>query len=40
MRELVRYLEKDSQEIIDYQRRQQAGKTIGSGRMEKGVEQA
>lgn len=38
--ELVTYLEKHNQEIIDYERRQQAGKTIGSGRMEKGVDQA
>ncbi len=40
LRELVTYLEKHSHEIVDYERRQQAGKTIGSGRMEKGVDQA
>jgi hypothetical protein len=33
------YLEKHESEIIDYERRQQAGKSIGSGRMEKGVDQ-
>ena len=37
--ELIHYLEKHQAEIIDYGRRQQAGKTIGSGRMEKGVDQ-
>ena len=36
--ELVTYLDKHTSEIIDYQRRQQAGKPIGSGRMEKGVD--
>lgn len=36
--ELVTYLTKHAAEIIDYDRRQQAGKTIGSGRMEKGVD--
>ena len=36
---LVTYLEKHQAEIIDYGRRQQAGKPIGSGRMEKGVDQ-
>jgi hypothetical protein len=40
LRELVTYLQKHSHEIVDYERRQQAGKTIGSGRMEKGVDQA
>lgn len=40
LRELVTYLEKHSHEIIDYERRQRAGKSIGSGRMEKGVDQA
>lgn len=40
LRELVGYLEKHGHEIIDYERRsQRAGKTIGSGRMEKGVDQ-
>ena len=33
------YLEKHRAEIIDYGRRQRAGKVIGSGRMEKGVDQ-
>ena len=37
--ELMGYLEKHCTEIIDYERRKQAGKTIGSGRMEKGVDQ-
>src|SRR3990172_11496970 len=37
--ELITYLEKHKVEIIDYGKRQKAGKTIGSGRMEKGVEQ-
>jgi hypothetical protein len=37
--ELVGYLEKHRTEIIDYERRKQAGKTIGSGRVEKGVDQ-
>ncbi len=36
---LVTYLDKHTAEIIDYERRQQAGKVIGSGRMEKGVDQ-
>jgi hypothetical protein len=40
LRELVTYLEKHAHEIIDYERRAKAGKTIGSGRMEKGVNQA
>jgi hypothetical protein len=35
----VTYLEKHQAEIIDYGRRQRAGKPIGSGRMEKGVDQ-
>ncbi len=34
--ELLTYLEKHESEIIDYRRRQQVGKTIGSGRVEKG----
>jgi hypothetical protein len=37
--ELVGYLEKHQTEIIDYERRKQAGKSIGSGRVEKGVDQ-
>ncbi len=37
--ELIGYLEKHQGEIIDDERRQKAGKTIGSGRMEKGVDQ-
>ncbi|WP_317110915.1 hypothetical protein [Chroococcidiopsis sp. SAG 2025] len=32
------YLEKHDSEIINYKRRTQAGKTIGSGRVEKGVD--
>ena len=36
---LVTYLEKHQAEIIDYGRRQRAGKPMGSGRMEKGVDQ-
>ena len=36
---LVTYLEKHRAEIIDDGRRQRAGKPIGSGRMEKGVDQ-
>ena len=37
--ELITYLEKHKVEIIDYGKRQKVGKTIGSGRMEKGVDQ-
>jgi hypothetical protein len=36
---LVVYLNNHADEIIDYKRRAQAKKTIGSGRMEKGVDQ-
>ena len=39
LKELIGYLEKHQGEIIDYERRQKAGKSIGSGRMEKGVDQ-
>lgn len=39
LKELTGYLEKHQGEIIDYELRQKAGKTIGSGRMEKGVDQ-
>ena len=39
LQELIGYLEKHQREIIDYERRQQAGKSIGSGRMEKAVDQ-
>jgi len=35
----VGYLQKHESEIIDYGRRQATGKPIGSGRMEKGVDQ-
>ena len=35
---LVLYLENHASEIIDYERRAKAGKTIGSGRMEKAVD--
>jgi len=37
--ELINYLEKHKEEIIDYDRRKRAGKTIGSGRGEKGCDQ-
>jgi hypothetical protein len=37
--ELMGYLQKHEKEIIDYERRQAAGKPIGSGRMEKAVDQ-
>lgn len=37
--DLVGYLQKHDSEIIDYERRSQAGKPIGSGRMEKAVDQ-
>ena len=36
---LISYLTRHAEEIIDYARRAQAKKTIGSGRMEKGVDQ-
>ncbi len=37
--DLLGYLQKHEVEIIDYGRRQKAGKSIGSGRMEKAVDQ-
>ena len=37
--DLLGYLQKHAEEIIDYGRRQKAGKPIGSGRMEKAVDQ-
>jgi Uncharacterised protein family (UPF0236) len=37
--ELITYLDKHRHEIIDYERRRQAGKAIGSGRVEKAVDQ-
>lgn len=37
--DLVGYLEKHASEIIDYERRSATGKVIGSGRMEKAVDQ-
>jgi hypothetical protein len=37
--DLLGYLDKHREEIIDYERRQKAGKPIGSGRMEKCVDQ-
>ena len=37
--ELITYLDKHRHEIIDYEQRQSIGKPIGSGRMEKGVDQ-
>ena len=36
---LISYLTRHAEEILDYARRAQAKKTIGSGRMEKGVDQ-
>lgn len=36
--ELIGYLEKNEAYIIDYERRQKAGKSIGSGRMEKQID--
>lgn len=36
--ELINYLEKHQAEIINYNRRRRAGKTIGSGQVEKGVD--
>lgn len=40
LEELVVYLKKHASEIIDYERRAKTGKAIGSGRMEKAVDQA
>jgi hypothetical protein len=37
--ELIGYLTKHAHEIIDYERRQKAGRTIGSGQAEKAVDQ-
>lgn len=37
--ELLTYLEKHQSEIINYERRAQVGKSIGSGRVEKAVDQ-
>ncbi len=37
--DLIGYLEKHAEEIIDYERRRAAGKPIGSGRMEQSVNQ-
>ena len=36
--ELIEYLTKHKKEIINYQKRKDVGKTIGSGRAEKGVD--
>lgn len=36
--ELIGYLEKNETYIIDYERRKEAGKSIGSGRMEKQID--
>lgn len=36
--ELITYITKHKSEIINYELRRQTGKTIGSGRMEKGVD--
>lgn len=38
LKELINYLSKHQSEIINYQRRQKAGKPIGSGRVEKAVD--
>lgn len=35
---MIGYLEKHQAEIINYNRRRRVGKTIDSGRMEKGVD--
>ena len=37
--ELIGYIDKHKKEIIDYRRRKQAGKVIGSGHVEKGCDQ-
>jgi hypothetical protein len=37
--ELITYLEKHKTEIIEYDRRKKAGKSIGSGYIEKGCDQ-
>ena len=37
--DLLGYFARHESEIIDYGRRQEAGKAIGSGRMEKAVDQ-
>jgi hypothetical protein len=39
LNELITYIEKHSEEIIDYGKRKESGKTIGSGRVEKGCDQ-
>ena len=39
LKELITYFTKHQSEIINYARRYQSGKTIGSGRMEKGVDE-
>jgi hypothetical protein len=39
LQEFINYLEKHRKEIIDYRRRKKAGKTIGSGRIEKECDQ-
>jgi hypothetical protein len=39
LEQLIGYLQKHQGEIINYERRQKAGKTIGSGRAEKAVDQ-
>ena len=36
----LKYLEKHKSEIINYEKRKKSGKTIGSGRIEKAVDQA
>lgn len=37
--ELINYVEKHLHEIVDYERRRKVGKSIGSGRVEKAVDQ-
>jgi len=39
LHEFITYLDKHKEEIIDYKRRQKAGKVIGSGRAEKSCDQ-
>ena len=38
LQSLIGYLQKHEAEIINYERRKKAGKTIGSGRAEKGID--
>lgn len=38
LKDLIEYIQKHEAEIINYERRKKAGKTIGSGRVEKGAD--